>query len=235
MIIKNKKQFALGFFMACVFAAVLVIMFMPIFGEKNAFEASDGLFNSISKASTDRFQALKEDLARVSPKDAAQTLTLPEEVGSQLALMLNKAGASAEYTDGELRISGNLNAVLQHIVNDSQSLFANKTEEFEKTYGLPSRRVGYNWWVYTNTAAKDFKLSKQFESAKILDEVKTKAVEVGYNYFGVDPTPVSERIGIVSFALVFYVFYTLWWGFSIFYLFEGLGLLMTKSSTKQEA
>jgi hypothetical protein len=34
--------------------------------------------------------------------------------------------------------------------------------------------------------------------------------------------------------LVFYLVYTLWWGFAIFYLFDGVGLSMKKARVKQE-
>jgi hypothetical protein len=33
---------------------------------------------------------------------------------------------------------------------------------------------------------------------------------------------------------VFYVVYTLWWGFAIFFIFEGIGLSMTKAKVKKE-
>jgi hypothetical protein len=34
--------------------------------------------------------------------------------------------------------------------------------------------------------------------------------------------------------LLFYVMYTMWWGFAIFFLFEGFGLTMKKSKIKKE-
>jgi hypothetical protein len=45
---------------------------------------------------------------------------------------------------------------------------------------------------------------------------------------------VSDRWGLMSLMLVFYVLYTLWWGYAILYLFAGLGLSMKKAKVKKE-
>ena len=233
MLIKHKKQFAIGFIMMLVFFGVLALMFMPLFNGQNSLEASDGLFNSISKASTDHFDAVSASVDALEEKDAAQKLAIPEPLGNNLVTMITATGSTASYADGELTVSGSLNEILRKMVADSKVMFANDGEVIEKAYSIEPREAMYSWWTYANAASKAFKLDKRFDSAKMLDDVKAKAVEVGYNYFGVEPTPVTERIGIVTFALVFYVLYTMWWGFSIFYLFEGLGLLMKKGA-KQE-
>jgi hypothetical protein len=41
------------------------------------------------------------------------------------------------------------------------------------------------------------------------------------------------KAGIMTGLLVFYVLYTMWWGFAIFYLFEGVGLTMKKAKIKK--
>jgi hypothetical protein len=38
----------------------------------------------------------------------------------------------------------------------------------------------------------------------------------------------------MTFLLVFYIAYTMWWGFSIFFFFEGIGLSMKKAKVKKE-
>ena len=54
--------------------------------------------------------------------------------------------------------------------------------------------------------------------------VNQKAVETAYNYYRIEPQNISDRYGIVIFSLVFYVAYTLWYGFAIMFLFEGWGM-----------
>ena len=67
-------------------------------------------------------------------------------------------------------------------------------------------------------------VQKKFKEAKIIDLVKTKAVETSYNYYGIEGQKITDRIGVVTFSLIFYVIYTLWYGFGIMYLFEGVGM-----------
>jgi hypothetical protein len=71
---------------------------------------------------------------------------------------------------------------------------------------------------------KDFKRQKLFEEAEITTTVKKQSVETAYNYYGIEPQSVMDSIVLVALALIFYVLYTLWFGFGIMYLFEGLGL-----------
>ena len=71
---------------------------------------------------------------------------------------------------------------------------------------------------------KDLKRQKMFEEAKVVTSLKKKAVETSYNYYKIEPQKISDRLWVVVFSLVFYVVYTMWYGFSIMFLFEGWGL-----------
>jgi hypothetical protein len=57
--------------------------------------------------------------------------------------------------------------------------------------------------------------------------VKEKAVECAYNYYGIEPWKVSEKLGLVVFSLVFYVVYTVWYGYAIIFLLEGWGFTLS--------
>jgi len=234
MLIRDRKHFLLGLLMSVVFFVILGLMFVPMFDGHNAMEASDNLFNAISKASTNHFPAVSASVEKIETTDAQQTLAIPPAAGENIALMLQKIGENGSYAEGNLEVSGNLKNILNEIITDSKTMFANDGAAIEAKYGIAPREALYAWWVYLNTSNKALMLSKRFDAAKIVDEVKTKAVEVGYNYYGVEPTPVTQRLGIMTFALVFYVVYTLWWGFSIFFLCEGIGLVMKKTA-KQES
>jgi hypothetical protein len=54
--------------------------------------------------------------------------------------------------------------------------------------------------------------------------VETKAVEPAFNYYVIQAQKISDKIGIVFFSLVFYVIYTLWYGYAIMFMAEGWGL-----------
>jgi len=84
--------------------------------------------------------------------------------------------------------------------------------------------VMYNWWTASKEMDKDLKKQKKFKAADMVASVEKKAVETVYNYYRIEPQKISERYGIVVLSLIFYVIYTVWYGFAFMYLFEGWGL-----------
>ena len=61
----------------------------------------------------------------------------------------------------------------------------------------------------------------------MVSAAQKRAVETVYNYYGIEPQRISDRFGIVILSLVFYVVYTVWYGFAIMYLFEGWGIKLS--------
>ncbi len=233
MLIRNQKKFWLGMGMMVSFFIVFAVMFMPIFGGQNAFHAADGLFNSISKASTDYFDVAKAELDAATLPAMDKVLELDEKLGQGAASQLQTIGMEASYADGKLTFKGELKALMTRMIEDSTYMYNNDGDSVQKAYSMDARLVLYNWYQLGDALIKSYNLAGEFDTAKLIGSVKSKTVEVGYNFFGVEPTPASERIFIMVFAMGFYVFYTMWWGYSIFYLCEGFGLLMTKTAKKE--
>ena len=73
---------------------------------------------------------------------------------------------------------------------------------------------------------KDLKKQKKFKEAKVVALVVKKAVESSYNYYKIEPQKIRDRWGVVLFSLIFYVLYTLWYGFAIMFMFEGWGMAL---------
>jgi hypothetical protein len=101
-------------------------------------------------------------------------------------------------------------------INDGEAIF--------DKYGYDERRVLFNWWNATNAMDRELKKQKKFDEAKVVVLVRKKAVEAAYNYYKIEPQNISDRLGVVIVSLVFYVIYTMWYGFAIMYMFEGWGL-----------
>jgi hypothetical protein len=91
-------------------------------------------------------------------------------------------------------------------------------------YGYEEKRVLYHWWKAFEEMDKSLKKQKRFKEAKIVSLVEKKAIESSYNYYKVEPQSIGDRWGTVVFSLIFYVVYTLWYGFAILFMFEGWGL-----------
>ncbi|MBC2710683.1 MAG: hypothetical protein HGJ94_06695 [Desulfosarcina sp.] len=223
--IANKPKFMMGSVLMVLFAIVFVAIFMPLFGGKNGLEYLDNLYNSISKGSAYYIDAVREDVKTIQTPDLTITLAMKSETQAQQTVPLfMQAGARVGQNGAELTVTGNLVQILTHCLDDAQYMYDNDGASVSAKYGYAEKRVLYNWWSALKAMDFDLKQQKQFNAAKIAETVKKKAVETSYNYYGIEGQKISERIGVVLFSLIFYVIYTLWYGFGIMYLFEGWGL-----------
>ena len=223
--IAHKKEFFGGVGMMAVFAVLLIIIFSPVFAGQNGLDYLDNLYNSISKGSADYIPKVKEEAGKFMGKSVSVTLVMAEEERArQTAPLLMKGGALVNVSGKELTVSGDLGKILDNCLADADLMYKNEGEKLSAKYGYEERRVLLNWWVALNHMESDLKHQKKFKEAKVVSLVVTKAVELGYNYYKVDPQKIGKKIGIVIFSLVFYVLYTMWYGFAIMFMFEGWGL-----------
>ncbi len=223
--IANKKKFSSGLLLMVAFCVVLVLMFMPLFGGKNGLQYMDDLYNSISKGSANYIGKARADAEQFAGQQVSVTVKMKSAAqAEQTARMLNAAGALVNTADSTLKVSGDLGQILFASLDDAQLMYDNNGAAVRDKYGFDERQVLYNWWTANEAMVGDFNRQEQFKMAKTLTTVNTKAVEAAYNYYGVESQKISERLGIVIFSLVFYVIYTLWYGFGIMYLFEGWGM-----------
>ena len=232
----GKGQLVLGIAMLISFTVVLVLIFSPIFpGGDNGLDFSDRMFNRLSKGSSYFIPKLMDQIEEFKGKmvDVSVEMKKPEdtEVAAQL---FATAGAVAEAQGTELNVSGDLGKTLEAVLNDSDAMYHNEGEKVTERYGIEAKKVMENWWQALNLIDKKFKKTKMIPEANLVSNVKKKAVETSYNFYGILPEKVSEKFGIMTGLLVFYVVYTLWYGFAIFYIFHGLGLTMTKAKVKKE-
>lgn len=235
MVIVHPKSFAIGAVMTVAFFVILGVMFSPLFGGENAFHASDRLFNSIAKGSSYAIPRLKEESGAFAGRAVDLELQLKSEaVAADGAAVLALAGAEAVASGTSLRLQGDLGTILAAALADSDAMFNDRGSEVSSRYGLPERQAMYAWWSVLKEVYRETKLKGQVEESNFVEEVMSRAVEVGYNFYGIAPAKARDHAGIITFALAFYVAYTLWWGYAILYLFDGFGLQM-KPSHKKEA
>jgi hypothetical protein len=224
--IADKKTFMIGTGLLIGFAVVFFIMFMPIFGAgQNALNYFDNLFNSISKGSAYYIPDLSQQNEAFSGREIDVTIQAGSaKQAEHTAMLLWKAGAAAKADGNQIALKGDLGKIMGATIEDADLLFHNKSEALKDKYGFEGREALYNWWGALKGLDKELKKQKQFENAKFVATVQAKAVEVAFNFNGIEPQKITDNVLIVIFALLFYVIYTLWFGFSIMYLFEGWGL-----------
>jgi len=223
--ISDKKKFSIGAGLLLSFFIVFAVIFSPVFEGKNGLEFLDDLYNSISKGSAYYISDLKDDSAKQNGKTVILNLALKDaDEANQVSLLFHSSGATVNISGSELKVSGDLGKILENCLDDADQMYSNQGEKLSGKYGYDEKRVLYNWWTAAKLMDKDLKNQKLFKEAEIVTTVKNKAVETAYNYYKIEPQKISDRLGIVIFSLIFYVFYTLWYGFAIMYMFDGWGL-----------
>jgi len=223
--IADKKQFSRGVALMAGFIVVLVIFFLPLFNGKNGLDYLDDLYNTISKGSAYYIPALQEGLSQAQGMELDATLKMESPQRAELAAsLLMKGGALVNLSGSEVTVKGPLGAILTNSLADANLMFNNNGKAIADKYGADEREVLYTWWLTLKSAAKALDGQQKFKESKLIGSVLTRGVECAYNYYKVEPKKIGEKWGIVLFSLVFYVFYTLWYGFAILDMFEGWGL-----------
>ncbi len=225
--IAHKKEFYGGVGMMAAFIVILIIFFMPIFKGQNGLNYLDALFNSISKGSAYYIPKVIKESDKFKGNSVSVTLTMATEKQALQTSQLFKAGsAEVIVEEANLKVTGDLGKILANSLADADAMYRNDGEIVSAKYGYDEKRVLFNWWKAFKGMEKDLKKQKNFKEAKVIALVVKKAVESSYNYYKIEPQKISDRWGIVLFSLIFYVLYTLWYGFAIMFMFEGWGMAL---------
>jgi hypothetical protein len=213
---------------------ILGLIFSPIFHGENSLQAADRLFNSIAKGSTYYFPGLLEKSEHYQGTQFEAALALADEdMAGKAAKLLADAGVGSTVAGAQVKANGYLGQVVQAALQDSEAMFDNQGKMISEKYGFAEKEVLFVWWQIFKELEKDLKKQKRFKEAALVADAVKKGVEVGYNFYGIEQQTASSRAGILTFSLVFYVIYTLWWGYAILFLFEGMGMQMKKGAKKE--
>ncbi|MDD1748571.1 MAG: hypothetical protein LUO89_01725 [Methanothrix sp.] len=236
MLVKNKKMFSVGVFLALTFIGVLALIFSPIFGNgMNGLTYADDIFNKLSKGSSYFIPKVAKSNEKFAGTNLALTVKLEKPEQNEDTMKMLTAGGVVVKNDGlALQISGNLGALMSRILQDADDMYKNDGKKVADRYGVDEKAAMTSWWNVLKVMDKELKKQGKIEDSKIVSDVMKKAVEPAYNYYKVEAQQVADKVGIMTGLLVFYVIYTMWWGFAIFYMFDGIGLTMKKAKVKKE-
>jgi len=236
MIVKNKKMFFIGAFLALTFIGVLALIFSPVFGNgMNGLTYADDMFNKLSKGSSYFIPKVAKSNEKFTSTNLAVTVKLEKpEQNEDTTKMLTAAGAVVKKEGPSLQISGNLGALMSRILQDADDMYKNDGKRVADRYGVDEKAAMTSWWNVLKVMDKELKKQGKIEDSKIVSDVMKKAVEPAYNYYKIEAQQVADKAGIMTGLLDFYVVYTMWWGFAIFYMFDGIGLTMKKAKVKKE-
>ncbi|WP_243312748.1 hypothetical protein [Fundidesulfovibrio agrisoli] len=254
MIIVNKGPFAKGAFLMVTFLAVFFCIMSPLFKDQNGkpqngLEFSDDFFNMLAKNSSDYFDQVKATVAKQKGVQVAVTATVakpdpkdePDPAKAQdkankdaqaYAKALTASGAQVEVKDNVMTIKGDLGAMTEFATAKAMKVFAVVGTDVDKPENLADRKLCKDLWKGFGSMMKPLQKEGKVAEAKVLDTVMRKGLEPAYNFYGVPGEPVSKNLTLLISLLAFYVVYTMWYGYSIFFMFEGVGMSMKKSKKK---
>ena len=236
MLIKDKKHFNMGLMLAGSFAVILLLIFSPIFGGgKNGLQFSDDLFNKLAKGSSYFIPKLNEQVTKFDGTTVSTTFNIDKaEDVQRVAKIFMAAGAQVGAEGQAVTLNKDLGKILSSVLKDNNAMFKNDSDSVAARHGMDGREVLALQWNVLSKMDKELKKQKKIEESNIVNAVLRRAIEPSYNFYGIEAQRVIDKAFTMIFLLVFYVAYTMWWGFAIFYLFEGMGLSMKKSKVKKE-
>lgn len=225
MLSSQKKDLARGITLMCSFAVVLTMMFLPIMKGSTFIHFMDHLYNSISKGSVYYIDRLNVETKGYRGKSA--TVSLNAETSAQadrMTLIFKKNRIPVLVGNLGIRVTTDLGIMMEAVLTDSDSMFRNRGDEIHQRYGIPEKLLLYDWWHILKATEKSLTRARQFEEAKFVHSVLTKAVECAYNYYGIEARNIMDQAYLVILSLLFYILYTIWLGFAILFLLKGFGL-----------
>jgi len=227
--IADKIKFYFGVGMLAVFTIILVVIFSPVFDGKNGLEYLDDLYNSISKDSAYYIPDVQEDSEEYFGTSVVTTIEMDDaEQAEQTALLYQNSGTDVTTSGANVDINGDMGKIIQTSLDDANLMYNNEGITIRDKYGYDERQALYNWWESFKKIRDHFEDEKMFDEADILTKVNERAIEPAYNYYEIEAEDIRHRAGIVTFSLIFYVGYTLLYGYAIMYILEGWGLKISK-------
>ena len=239
MIIVNTKSFTKGVLLLASFTAVFFVILMPVFpdetGRLTGLDYADKLFNRLSKGSSWFIPELAPRVRAMEGKEIEVSAPLKNAASADAVVTLfTAAGAAAGAEGGIVRVKADFGKVLGAVLLDCEAIYNDMPEPVHARYGMDGYKALVFWWEGLQPMIKELQKMQHIPEAQLVDLVIRKGIEPAYNFRGITTGSVKQELVIMLALLSFYVVYTLWYGFAIFELFEGVGLTMKKGK-KQEA
>lgn len=233
----DQKKFGIGLVGLITFFVVLAFWLFPVINHKTGLEWADGLFNQLAKNSVS-FMPAATKMAATFEGVTVDLGVNPRWPGGdvRVAQIVQANGMSAKVIgDGRVRIVTDLGLLAKAATEDADLLFKGEEQELQNKYGISGKEVIYYWWTAFDGLVRRYVQENRPAEADFASFMTTSVLEPSYNFAGIKSKSISENVGIVVLLLVFYILYTLWLGFSVMYLFEGIGIRTTKPAEKKEA
>jgi hypothetical protein len=231
--IVNKKSFTRGTLLMASFVAVFAVILMPIFpdekGAVTGLDYADNLFNRLSKGSSWFIPEIAPRVKAMEGKEIEVAVPLKKAASAEAVVTLFTAnGAVAKAQGGLVHVRADFGKLLGSVLADCEAIYNDNPGPVSAKYGLDGYRSLAFWWEALQPMIKELQKIKRIPEAQLTDLVVRKGIEPAYNFQGIKAGSVKKEFAVMLALLIFYVVYTLWYGFAIFELFEGAGMSMKK-------
>lgn len=246
MLVHNKKSFFKGLIMLVTFVAVFITLLSPVFPDINdktnsgkkliGLDFADAVFNSLSKGSSNFIPMVEEKIKPLNGKNVEVTIKMKHpELADTAVKVLSDAKLETKVEGSALTYKGDMGPFLEAVTQLSDKMYHNDGASVSQKYGVEKPLdVTSACWEVLQPSIKELQKQGLIKEAQVIDTVVRRAIEPAHNFYSIEPTSVKEHIVLMTALLVFYLLYTLWYGFGIADFFEGLGLTMSKSKVKKE-
>ena len=236
-LVADRRKFAIGLAGLVVFVGVLIVGLSPVIGGRSGLVCADGLFNELAKSSANYVSDARKKARKhvgkpvdfgVRPRDPVDE--------TEIVRLLRLNGAEARIAEEErVRVTGDLGRLALAAVADADTAFRNDHRALEDRYAMKGYESVYCWWVVFDGLTRRYVQEGRGEDADFAKFISAKVLEPAYNFRGISANRIRDKALPATLLLVFYVAFTIWYGFSILYVFEGLGISASAASEKREA
>jgi uncharacterized membrane protein YfcA len=216
---------------------VMVLGFLPLVNGQSALHWADNLFNQLAKSSTNHIAEARQKARRYVGRHIDISVH-PQDMldGSQVARFVSRAGLEGRAIEhGRVRIIGDLGDLSREAIADGELAFHNRTEELSARRGTSSAEAIYCWWIIFDGLTRRYVQENRGEDANFTRFIATKVLEPAYNFRDIEPKRAAEGVRPLALLLVAYIVFAVWYGFSMLYLFEGIGVPVRGGGEKSEA
>lgn len=236
-LITDRIRFRLGLTGLVTFSMILVLWLSPLVNQQTGLQWADNLFNQLAKNSTYYIPSglVRAEKLRGVSVDIGVRSRWPEADSAIIRIIQANDMAARRMGDGRVRIEGDLGLLAKAACVDADFLFSGKESEVARKYGIGGKEVVYYWWTAFDGLSRRYIQENQTVQADFTKFIATRVLEPSYNFAGIQAKDIGENIIPVVLFLSFYILFTLWYGISILFLFEGLGIKATKATEKKEA
>lgn len=235
-LILRPGKFWLGAAGLAAFAVLVAMSFRPVAGQQSGLHWADNLFNRLAKDSANYISEARKKAARFEGTEVDLGIRARDvwEPAKIVNVIEHNGGSAQILKDGRVRVKGDLGRLATAALADADLAFANKSDVLRDRYGVECSDVVYYWWVTFQGLTRRYVQEGEGKEAAFSKYMMTKVLEPSYNFRGIHASDIKRAALPAGTLLVVYVLFTLWYGISIFLIFEGLGVTATGIKEKRE-